>query len=118
MTDKTLQATSSVGATETRVDPSSAGLSNNAPQSMYKRRVEAAVAEVERLRDALDNLHRPRPLAEWHEDLGVCLWWRIPVCEPPYCGDPISSDWPFGNNATLLVWTPLPDGNRSPGISG
>jgi hypothetical protein len=40
-----------------------------------------------------DTLHA-RPLSEWHEDLGDVLWWVWPVEESPYCGTPLSSDWP------------------------
>jgi hypothetical protein len=36
----------------------------------------------------------PRPLSEWHEDLGSQLWWKFPVVEPPYGGTPLDSDWP------------------------
>lgn len=25
---------------------------------------------------------------EWHEDEGCVLWYRVPVCEPPYVGSP------------------------------
>lgn len=37
---------------------------------------------------------KPRPLADYHEDYGFCLWWKLPVCEPPYAGSPNCSDWP------------------------
>lgn len=36
----------------------------------------------------------PRPEHEWHEDMGPQLWWFFPIVEPPYCGCPLSSDWP------------------------
>ena len=42
----------------------------------------------------------PRPLAEWHEDDGVVLWWRFPVNEPPYVGTPLDDDWPVMATAT------------------
>jgi hypothetical protein len=32
----------------------------------------------------------PRPLDEWHEDMGDCLWWKFPITEPPYCGSPLA----------------------------
>jgi len=31
---------------------------------------------------------RARPRSEWHEDIGVVLWWEFPVVEPPYIGTP------------------------------
>ncbi len=34
------------------------------------------------------------PLSEWHEDMGDQFWWIFPITEPPYCGSPLSSDWP------------------------
>ena len=35
-----------------------------------------------------------RPISEWHEDIGDCLWWRFPIEEPPYVGSPLDEDWP------------------------
>lgn len=35
----------------------------------------------------------PIPLEEWNEDYGDCLWWRFPVEESPYCGNPLDSEW-------------------------
>lgn len=37
--------------------------------------------------EALD-LKRPRPIAEYHEDMGPVLWWKFPIEEPPYVGAP------------------------------
>ena len=31
----------------------------------------------------------PRPIAEYHEDMGSVLWWKFPIEEPPYVGTPI-----------------------------
>ena len=58
----------------------------------------------------LYELLTPRPLDDWHEDFGAALWHRMPIEEPPYCGTPLDSDWPFDEGDTVL-WTPLPDGN-------
>jgi len=44
-----------------------------------------------------------RPLADWNEDVGVTLWWRFPVDEPPYCGSPTYDDWPGYHTH----WTPI-----------
>lgn len=44
-----------------------------------------------------------RPLADWSEDDGHVLWWRLPVTEPPYAGSPLDSDWPGYHTH----WTPI-----------
>ena len=44
-----------------------------------------------------------RPLADWNEEVGVTLWWRFPVEEPPYCGSPVCDDWPGYHTH----WTPI-----------
>lgn len=46
----------------------------------------------------------PRQASEWHEDMGCVLWWVLPVCEPPWCGQPHDSDW----TGYHTHWTPLP----------
>lgn len=51
----------------------------------------------------LDCLRTPRPLEEWHEEIGDVLWWRLPVEEPPWCGTPLDSDWTDGY---YTHWTP------------
>ena len=37
---------------------------------------------------------QPRPLSEWHEDMGAQLWWKFPITEAPYVGTPL--DLGFG----------------------
>lgn len=46
---------------------------------------------------------KPRPLDDWHEDVGDVLWWRFPINEPPYVGTPLDSDWPDYHTH----WTPI-----------
>ncbi len=46
---------------------------------------------------------RPRPLAEWREDIGPVIWWRFPLDEPPYVGSPLDCDWPEYHTH----WTPI-----------
>jgi hypothetical protein len=48
--------------------------------------------------------HPPRPLREWHEEIGPALWWRFPIEEAPFCGDPGGDDWPGYHTH----WTPIP----------
>jgi hypothetical protein len=60
---------------------------------------------------------RPFPFAAWHEDEHDVLWWRFPICEPPYVGSPLCSDWPFdAGDEEALKWTRfiVPDGVPSP----
>ncbi len=50
-------------------------------------------------------LRRLRPLDEWHEDYGSVLWWKLPIEEPPYVGDPLCDTW---IDDYYTHWTPLP----------
>lgn len=59
----------------------------------------------------LEEILTPHMPDEWHEDVGAVLWFRMPICEPPYCGDPLCSDWPFDEKDDLC-WTYLPDTNE------
>ena len=66
---------------------------------------------VDRIQEAANNAASahlaattPRPLAEWHEDIGPVLWWTFPVDEEPYCGSPLGADWPTYHTH----WTPIP----------
>lgn len=34
-----------------------------------------------------------RPIGDYHEDYGQVLWYRLPICEPPFVSCPNSSDW-------------------------
>jgi hypothetical protein len=38
-----------------------------------------------------EDANEPRPIEEWHEDYGDCLFWKLPIEEPPYCGSPLDS---------------------------
>lgn len=44
-----------------------------------------------------------RHIDEWHEDMGVVLWWRDPVEEPPYVGTPHDGDF----DETYKWWSPI-----------
>lgn len=60
--------------------------------------------ETPRIRaEALRTYKTPRHIDEWHEDMGFALWWALPVCEPPYVGTPLDTDWPGYHTH----WTPL-----------
>ena len=49
-----------------------------------------AVRQLGKLEDMLE----PKPIDEWHEDDGDCLWWAFPITEPPYSGSPLDSNFP------------------------
>lgn len=68
-----------------------------------------------------DDLSTLRPFADWHEDFGPCLWYQIdtekaePIGQPPYVGSPLDSDWPpWGDDAGVWMWTPLPPWPKMP----
>ena len=63
-------------------------------------------------REMLDKLHTARPLEEWHEDMGPVLWHHLPICEPPYCGTPMDSQFDEYPEGWLTHWTPLPNCNE------
>lgn len=74
---------------------------------------EAELARLRKIEDAAEltcgllaeyaAAKKARPLADWHEEFGVVLWWRFPVDEPPYCGSPLDDEWPGYHTH----WTPL-----------
>lgn len=69
-------------------------LRNAAPALLAELR--AAREELESRGSFAGGIERvqARPLAEWHEDHGDCLWWKFPVVEPPYVGSPLDDDFP------------------------
>ena len=40
---------------------------------------------------------------EWAEEDGPVLWWKFPLCEPPYVGTPLDDDFPD----YVTHWTPI-----------
>jgi len=36
------------------------------------------------------------PASKWHEDDGSVIWWRFPICEPPYVGGPLDLGFAVG----------------------
>lgn len=55
-------------------------------------------------------LTTPRPIAEYHEDMGPVLWWKFPIEEPPYVGGPND----LGTPVQLLT----PMGTYNVGVGG
>lgn len=64
---------------------------------------DADTIEHHPLTVAAEAAKQARPLAEYHEDTGVVLWWSFPLNEPPYVGAPSWDDWPGYHTH----WTPL-----------
>ncbi|WP_346905924.1 hypothetical protein [Clostridium sp.] len=52
----------------------------------------------------LEDANEPKPIGEWGEDYGDCLWWSFPIEEPPYCGTPLDCNFPnYVTHFTRLV---------------
>lgn len=41
----------------------------------------------------------PKPLTKWHEDMSDCLFWSLPVHEPPYVGSMLDTCFDTVNEA-------------------
>ncbi len=65
----------------------------------------------DRLLDAFiaqhEALHIAKPLDDWAEEDGPVLWWKFPICEPPYSGTPLDDDFP--DYVTHWSVTPIPE---------
>jgi len=91
--------------------PHNAALSARADARPEEASEYSEAAEL--LRDALEDAQREpgqedhdamRTLADWHEDDGPVVWWRLPVDEPAWIGTPLDEDWPGYHTH----WTPHP----------
>jgi hypothetical protein len=52
----------------------------------------------------LEDMLQPKPIEEWHEDIGDCLWWSFPIEESPYCGSPLDENFPSNvTHFTILI---------------
>lgn len=76
-----------------------------------EKRYEEPVSRAGAAAELADRL-KPKPFAAWHEDDQDVLWWKLPVMEPPYCGTPLDSSWPWGEedqkeDQAALVFTRL-----------
>lgn len=59
----------------------------------YDGLADAALAAIEAQGHQVISV-TPTPLEDWHEDMGMQLWWMFPIAEPPYVGSPLCTDWP------------------------
>lgn len=67
--------------------------------------------EVEALKadkQAHELIVAPVHIDKWCEELGDVLWWKFPIVEPPYCGQPIDCDWPDCHTHFTLLFCPTP----------
>lgn len=83
------------------------GLTDGTNGAMVHASIAEAEGEVARLKGVarrLEDLSLLRPLDAWGEDDGVCLWWCVPIVEPPYVGTPLDDDFPdYVTHWTLLL---------------
>lgn len=70
------------------------------------REIEPRWRELEYL-DAQSKLAaaQPRPISEYHEDMGAVLWWKFPIVEAPYVGSPNDLGFEVIVEPTLHIWT-------------
>lgn len=73
------------------------------------RAVPLLIAEVRRLREP----PVARPLEEWDEARGSVLWWKLPICEPPWAGTPLDSDWPGYHTHWTEIVVPVEESSNA-----
>jgi hypothetical protein len=59
-----------------------------------KECVNNSANDVLNVGDEMEQVRQAKPIDEWHEDMGNCLWWSFPIEEPPYSGSPLDNDFP------------------------
>lgn len=68
--------------------------------------MDALRARVAELEERVTDFQTALPLDAYHEDQGAVLWWRFPIVEPPYCGQPGDDGW---TEDYYTHWSPLPE---------
>jgi hypothetical protein len=74
-----------------------------------KEKIETLLAAEEVVKKQI-----PQPIEEWGEDDHDCLWWKFPIEEPPYCGNPLDSEWEgnkYGDYYTHFTRLTVPELN-------
>lgn len=86
-------------------------LTDNNIQSAYKQ--SAVIMAQSWVNEALKGVFRFYPADQYHEDMGPCIWYKVPVCEPPLITSPLSDDWieDYYTHFLLLIPMPIPDEN-------
>lgn len=109
---------------EKRVMPGGAvaivcGRGRRAPACQTCGKAEAALHDAEAAIRFDAAAHDPRPIEEYHEDMGPVLWWTFPVVEAPYYGTPMDLGHQYapgrfvgGFPDYVTHFTAGPDGNR------
>lgn len=77
----------------------------HAPEYADAQTIADSIREVKRAQSERDDYRTPHERAEWSEDVGPALWWRLPVTEPPYAGTPLDDDFP----SYVTHWTRIPE---------
>jgi hypothetical protein len=83
---------------------------NDGPTRAHMAEHLAAVipAAIEKAMKESDKARQAKHFSDYHEDFGFVIWWRAPICEPPWVGSPDCSDWPFDfEDEGSLWWTTL-----------
>lgn len=74
------------------------------PYATIECRTKEDYEQLENILDEYKKAFKPRPLEEWGEDVGDCLWWKFPIEEPPYCGSPLDENFPdYVTHFTRLI---------------
>lgn len=66
---------------------------NYAYRDEYVSTIENALKVLVAVAEEYVNYNTLLPIDQWCEDYGNCLFWRLPINEPPYCGTPLDSTW-------------------------
>lgn len=68
----------------------------------------AIPAAIDKAMKDIDKSRQPKHFSDYHEDFGFVIWWRAPICEPPWVGSPNCDNWPFDfEEEGSLWWTQL-----------
>ena len=63
----------------------------------YVNTIINALKVLVEVADEYINYNTLAPIEQWCEDYGNCLFWRLPINEPPYCGTPLDVAWSENN---------------------
>jgi len=94
------------------------GISIHVGEEKYTAMVDSANQAAAELlaNEAVKSMFQFQEAKAWHEDIGLCMWFKVPVCEPPVITSPDSDDWVEDNYTHFLdirKW-PIPAENGSP----
>lgn len=58
------------------------------------RQLDAAIQRAVAAEQALARVCTLHARDDYHEDIGNVVWWTLPICEPPYVGTELDTDFP------------------------